>query len=67
MAITKKNNKKMSKKTMKNTGSVEMYCVRCRKKVMCADPKKETLKNGRCMMRATCPGCKGKCTKFVKC
>ncbi len=72
MASTKKNthSKKMTKKNNKKMGeSVDMYCVRpkCRKMVHVTDAKKETLKNGRCMMRGTCPGCKGKVTKFVKC
>lgn len=70
MSSSKKNtsNKKMTKKNNKGSSNkVEMYCVRCRKKVMATDIKKETLKNGRCMMKGKCPHCKGVCPKFVKC
>lgn len=47
---------------------VEMFCVKCRKKVMVndADTKKDTTSKGRAMLRAVCPVCGTKMAKFTK-
>ena len=35
----------------------EAYCVKCKMKVQMKDPKEETMKNGRKMMKGNCPNC----------
>ena len=36
---------------------VQAYCVKCRKKVEMADPKKITMKNGKPATKGKCPKC----------
>jgi len=47
---------------------IEMFCLRCREKVQLdeKDVSKETTAKGRPMLRAKCPKCGAKMTKFVK-
>jgi hypothetical protein len=47
---------------------VEMYCVKCKKKVIADDKtvKRELTSKGRPMLRSVCPNCKTKMTKFTK-
>ncbi len=47
---------------------MEMFCVKCRKKVSVDDNavQKETTSKGRILLRATCPVCGSKITKFAK-
>ncbi len=51
-----------------NTIMVEMYCVKCKKKVAVEDKtvKRELTSKGRPMLRSVCPNCKTKMTKFTK-
>ncbi len=46
----------------------EMFCVKCKKKVVVDDKnvKREMTSRGRPMLRATCPHCGTKMTKFTK-
>jgi DNA-directed RNA polymerase subunit RPC12/RpoP len=45
-----------------------MYCVKCKKKVNVEDPAitKEVTSKGKPMLRAKCPACGTKMTKFTK-
>lgn len=47
---------------------VEMFCVKCKKKVVVDDKnvKREMTSKGRPMLRAICPNCGTKMTKFTK-
>ena len=44
----------------------EAYCVKCKTKKEMVDPVKVTSKNGRPMLKGTCPTCCGKLNLFVK-
>ena len=46
----------------------EMYCVKCRKKVTVDDGavRRETTTKGRPILKAICPECGTKMTKFTK-
>ena len=46
--------------------TIEMYCVKCKKKVQVDEYRRATTKNGRPMLKGVCPGCGTKVTKFVK-
>lgn len=45
---------------------VQGYCVKCKKKVDIQSAKKTTTKNGRTMMKGTCPKCSTTVCAFVK-
>jgi len=47
---------------------VEMFCVKCKKKVTVndADVKRDVTVKGRPMLRAVCPVCGTRMTKFTK-
>ncbi|MBS7625511.1 hypothetical protein KEJ51_00470 [Candidatus Bathyarchaeota archaeon] len=47
---------------------VEMFCVKCKKKVTLDDSavSKETTAKGRPILKANCPQCGTKMTKFTK-
>jgi uncharacterized Zn finger protein (UPF0148 family) len=36
---------------------MEAYCVKCKAKKEMTDPKEETMKNGRKMLKGKCPQC----------
>ena len=40
-------------------------CMKCKKKVVMQNPKKEVAKNGFNAVRGTCPKCKGGVYKFL--
>lgn len=44
-------------KSKSQSSKDQAYCMKCKKKVTPADFKKTTSKNGRNMMRGTCPHC----------
>jgi len=44
----------------------EAYCVKCKKKMEIKDPVEVTTKNGRPMLKGTCPACGGKINLFIK-
>jgi len=47
---------------------VEMFCVKCKKKMTVDDKnvKRETTSKGRPILKAVCPACGTKMTKFTK-
>jgi len=47
---------------------VEIFCMKCKKKVTVndADVKRDTTSKGRAMLRAVCPVCGTRMTKFTK-
>ena len=50
--------------------TVQMYCVKCRKKVAVTDPRVETMKKGRSKVamkayRGVCPICGTRVTRFI--
>lgn len=45
---------------------MEGYCVKCRAKKTMKNPSKSKTKNGRNLMRGSCPSCGTKMVKFVK-
>ncbi len=55
------------KHTKSPSGSMMVYCVKCKKKVSCSGLQRQTLKNGRCRMHGKCPKCSTKVGIFVKC
>jgi len=44
---------------------MKAYCVKCKEKREMKDPKKDKSKNGRWMMKATCPHCGTKMFRFI--
>lgn len=44
---------------------VKAYCVKCKAKRDMKDPKEATTKNGRSMLKGTCPECGTKMSLFV--
>jgi uncharacterized protein YlaI len=53
---------------MEQISMTEMFCVKCKKKVTVDDKnvKRELTVKGRPMLRAICPNCGTKMTKFTK-
>ncbi len=47
------------------TMDVEAYCVKCKTKRIMKNPKEVTTKNGRRMMKGTCPVCGTTLNKFL--
>lgn len=44
----------------------EAYCVKCKEKREMKDVTEVTTKNGRPMLKGTCPVCSGKLNLFIK-
>jgi DNA polymerase II large subunit len=44
----------------------EAYCVKCKEKKEIQNPEEVVTKNGRPMIKGTCPTCGGKINLFVK-
>ena len=44
---------------------MEAYCMKCKAKKEMKDPKETTTKNGRPMVKGTCPDCGTKMNKFL--
>jgi hypothetical protein len=44
----------------------EAYCVKCKTKKEIQNPVEVTSKNGRPMLKGTCPSCGGKLNLFIK-
>ncbi|MDR3136737.1 MAG: DUF5679 domain-containing protein [Coriobacteriales bacterium] len=44
----------------------EAYCVKCKSKKEMQDVQEVTSKNGRPMLKGTCPSCGGKLNLFIK-
>jgi len=45
---------------------VMAYCVKCKAKREMKDPNEDTTKNGRKMLKGTCPVCGTKMNMFIK-
>lgn len=41
------------------------YCLKCRKKIALENARMAKTKNGRPMLKGTCPVCSTKCNKFL--
>lgn len=71
MPSSKKRSKSRSPKRSKRSpgrsksGETTGYCVRCKAKRTMENPKKATAKNGRKMMKGTCPKCGTKMNRFI--
>jgi hypothetical protein len=59
----------MPPKTTKTTKTTKImaYCVKCKEKREMKDATEAVAKNGRKMMKGTCPVCGTKMNLFVKC
>ena len=45
---------------------MEIYCLKCKKKVNVSSYKTHKTKNGRSYIMSHCPNCNSKITRFIK-